>query len=65
MSDGDRTAPADGEIDRVRGELADLAREAEALTAGAATPGTDLVPSRSADPTVAKRQMVVVAALGR
>lgn len=56
---GDST---DAEIARVRGELADLTREAAELGASAGAPGTDLVPARSDDPTVAKRQMAAMRA---
>jgi hypothetical protein len=47
---------------RVRGELADLAREAHALATGDDGPGADIVPARSTDPIVAKQQLAALRA---
>jgi hypothetical protein len=61
----DELAPREGDeigeqIDQVRGELAELTRDAHELTAGEGGPGTDIVPARSNDPVVAKRQMAEI-----
>ncbi|MCA1571077.1 MAG: hypothetical protein LC798_12290 [Chloroflexi bacterium] len=48
------------QIDQVRAELAELAREAHELATGEGGPGTDIVPARSADPMIAKQQMATI-----
>ena len=48
------------QLARIRGELADLDREAHDLATGDDDPGADIVPARSADPVVAKQQLAAI-----